>query len=311
MKWSEISISTTQDAIDTVANILYDAGAGGVIIEDSDILTNEFKNEFGELYELSSEDYPNEGVIIKAYYPYNRYLVETVKQIRLSINDLSNYDLDIGSGKISISEIEDEDWATSWKKYYKPIKVSNRFTISPTWEKFEIDGDGLLIELDPGMAFGTGTHPTTIMSIQALEKVITGNEQVIDVGCGTGILSIAAAKLGANSILALDLDEIAVKSAKLNAKINNVDEKIEVKQNNLINDIDINADVIVANILAEIIIQFTGDVYKLLNPNGFFIASGIINTKADLVKTSIEEAGLIIIDEIKDQDWVTYISKKP
>ncbi len=310
MKWSEISISTTQEAIDAVSNILYDAGAGGVIIEDSEILTSDFNSEFGEIYELSPEDYPNDGVIIKAYFPFNSYLIETVKQIKIAISGLFNYDLDIGSGEVSFAEIEDEDWATSWKKYYKPIKVSNRFTIAPTWEKVEIDGNGLLIELDPGMAFGTGTHPTTIMSIQALENVIIGNEKVIDVGCGTGVLSIAAAKLGASSVLALDLDEIAVKSAILNAKLNKADKKIVVKQNNLLNDIDISADVIVANILAEVIVKFTEDVYNLLKVNGFFIASGIINTKANLVKESIEKAGLIIIDKIQDQDWVTYVSKK-
>lgn len=310
MKWSEISIFTTQEAIEAISNILHDVGAGGVIIEDSDILKCDFDNKFGEIYKLSPEDYPNEGVILKAYFPFNSYLIETIEQIKSAIKNLSTYDINVGSGKVSISEVEEEDWATSWKKYYKPIKVSNRFIIAPTWEKTDIDTDRLLIELDPGMAFGTGSHPTTIMSIQALENAINGNEEVIDVGCGTGVLSIAAAKLGANKVLALDLDEIAVKSAKLNIELNQVDNKIDVKQNNLLSDIDVSADVIVANILAEVIVKFTGDVERLLKTNGIFIASGIIQSKADLVKESIEETGLIVLEKIQDQDWVTYVSKK-
>ncbi|OEF96942.1 ribosomal protein L11 methyltransferase [Vulcanibacillus modesticaldus] len=310
MKWSEISIHTTQEAIEAVANILHEAGAGGVIIEDPEILEREWETPYGEVYQLSPEDFPEEGVVIKAYFPLNSYLMETVEQIKLAINNLLTFDINIGDGKISISEVNEEDWASGWKKYYKPVKIADKILITPTWEEVEPKSDEIVIELDPGMAFGTGTHPTTVMCIQALEKVIKGDEEVIDVGCGTGVLSIAAAKLGAKHILALDLDEVAIKSAKLNAKINNVGSVIEVKQNNLLDNIDKRVDLVMANILAEVIIRFTSDVARVLKPNGIYITSGIIGTKAELVKDVLIRDGFIIEETLRKDDWVAFIAKR-
>lgn len=157
--------------------------------------------------------------------------------MKLAINNLTKFDLNIGDMKLNVSNVNEEDWASSWKKYYKPVRISERFWITPTWEKVAEKTD-LIIELDPGMAFGTGTHPTTVMSIRALETIINGNEEVIDVGCGSGVLSIAAAKLGAKNVLALDLDEIAVNSTKYNLEVNDVESTVEVRQNNLLNNID-------------------------------------------------------------------------
>lgn len=310
MKWSEITIHTTQEAIEAVANILHESGAGGVIIEDPEVLNREWETPYGEVYQLSPEDYPEEGVYVKAYLPLNSYLMETVEQIKQLINNLLTYNINIGTGKVSISEVNEEDWASGWKKYYKPVKVSNRILITPTWEEVEETNDQLIIELDPGMAFGTGTHPTTVMCIQALEKVIKGNEEMIDVGCGTGVLSIAAAKLGAKHILALDLDEVAVKSAKLNTKINHVDDRVEVKQNNLLDHIDQQVDIVVANILAEVILRFTGDVARILKPKGIYITSGIIQNKSDLVKEALKREGLVIEETLQQEDWVAFIAKK-
>lgn len=310
MKWSEITIHTTQEAIEAVANILHEAGAGGVIIEDAGLLERDFEAPYGEVYELSPDDFPEEGVNLKAYLPINSYLMETIEQIKLAINNLITFDINIGKGKITISEVNEEDWASGWKKYYKPVKVSNKILITPTWEEIKEEADELVIELDPGMAFGTGTHPTTVMCIKALEKIIEGNEEVVDVGCGTGVLSIAAAKLGAKHVLALNLDEVAVKSAKLNTKINKVNNVIDVEQNNLLDRVDVQADIIIANILAEVILRFTSDVARVLKPNGRFVASGIINTKAHLVKEAIEKAGLAIEDTLNMEDWIAIIAKK-
>lgn len=311
MKWSEITIHTTQEAIEAVANVLHDAGAGGVIIEDPEVLERDWESPFGEIYELSHSDFPEEGVYVKAYLPLNSYLMETVEQIKSSINNLLTYDINIGHGKVTISEVNEEDWASGWKKYYKPLQVSNKVWITPTWEEITENLDEkIVIELDPGMAFGTGTHPTTVMCIQSLEKVVKGNEEVIDVGCGTGVLSIAAAKLGANHVLALDLDEVAVKSAKLNTKINKVDTIVDVKQNNLLDYIENSADIIVANILADVIVRFTSDVARILKPNGKYITSGIIQAKADLVKDNLEEHGFVIEETLQIEDWIAYIAKK-
>jgi ribosomal protein L11 methyltransferase len=311
MKWTEISIHTTHEAVEAISNILHEAGAGGVVIEDPFELTKERDTSYGEIYQLNPDDYPEEGVIIKAYLPVNSFLGETIEEIKQAINNLMLYDIDLGKNSITISEVNEEEWATAWKKYYNPVKISEKFTIVPTWETYEpVSSDELIIELDPGMAFGTGTHPTTVMCIQALEKTVKKDDTVIDVGAGSGILSIAAAMLGAKEVRALDLDPIAVDSAKLNVKLNKVQHIVTVSQNNLLDRIEGPADVIVANILAEIILRFVDDAYRLLNHGGRFITSGIIQTKKQEVKEGLIRAGFTIEETLTMEDWVAFIARK-
>jgi ribosomal protein L11 methyltransferase len=312
MKWSEISIHTTNEAIEPISNILHEAGASGVVIEDPLELTKEREDQFGEIYQLNPDDYPEEGVIIKAYLPVNSFLGETVEAIKESINNLIIYNIDLGVNKVTISEVHEEEWATAWKKYYHPVKISERFTIVPTWEEYSpVNSDELIIELDPGMAFGTGTHPTTVMCIQALERTVKAGDHVIDVGTGSGVLSIAAAMLGAGQIRAFDLDDVAVRSARLNIKLNKVSEVVTVAQNNLLDGVpDLSADVVVANILAEVIIRFTEDVARVVKPDGYFIASGIIQPKKDQVKEALIQVGFDIVESILMEDWVALIAKK-
>lgn len=311
MKWSEISIHTTNEAVEPIANILYEAGASGIVIEDSFDLNKDHPDQYGELYELNPDDFPEEGVIVKAYLPVNSFLGETVEQIKSAINNLLLFNIDIGLNKVTISEVHEEEWSTAWKKYYHPVKISSKFTIVPTWEEYEpVSSDELMIELDPGMAFGTGTHPTTVMSIQALEQTVKKDDIVYDVGTGSGVLSIASAMLGAKHVLALDLDEIAVKSAELNIKINHIQDRITVKQNNLLDGITEPADVIVANLLAEIIVRFIDDAFRLVKDGGYFITSGIINQKRQEVEEHIKKAGFEIVETIMMEDWVTIVAKK-
>ncbi|MGM7702057.1 50S ribosomal protein L11 methyltransferase [Pseudalkalibacillus sp. Hm43] len=312
MKWSEISILTTQEAIEPISNILHESGASGVVIEDPQDLVKVWDTSMGEIYQLNPDDYPDEGVVVKAYLPVNSFLGETVEEIKEAINGLLLYDIDLGHNRITISEIHEEEWATAWKKYYKPVKISERITIIPTWEEYEkVSTDELIIELDPGMAFGTGTHPTTVMCIQALEKSLTPGDEVIDVGTGSGVLSIAAAKLGASTVTAMDLDEIAVKSARLNIKLNKCQEQVNVKQNNLLDNIEGQYDLIVANILAEIIMRFDDQAFEHLKPGGKFIVSGIIKGKKDEVKQSLMNHGFEIQETLLMEDWVAFIAKKP
>ncbi|MBM7691817.1 ribosomal protein L11 methyltransferase [Peribacillus deserti] len=311
MKWSEIAIHTTNEAVEPVSNILHEAGASGVVIEDPAELYKEREDRFGEIYQLNKDDYPEEGVIVKAYLPVNSFLGETVDEIKEAINSLMLYDIDLGRNHISISEVNEEEWATAWKKYYNPVKISERFTIVPTWEDYTpVHTDELIIELDPGMAFGTGTHPTTVMCIQALERTVKSGDLVVDVGTGSGVLSIAAAMLGAKSVQALDLDEVAVQSAKLNVKLNKVQEVVSVSQNNLLDGVLEQADVVVANILAEVIIRFAKDVSKVVKPDGYFIASGIIKQKKEEVKEELISCGFEIKETILMEDWVAIIAKK-
>ena len=186
MKWTELSILTTHEAVDAVSNILHEAGASGVVIEDSKELTKERIDQFGEIYALNPEDFPKNGVVVKAYLSATSFLAETVEEIKLAIANLVNFDINIGENILTICEVDEEDWATAWKQYYHPVKISERFTIVPTWEDYTpVSSDELIIELDPGMAFGTGTHPTTVMCLQALEKVVKQGVTVVDVGTGS------------------------------------------------------------------------------------------------------------------------------
>ncbi|UJL44884.1 50S ribosomal protein L11 methyltransferase [Virgibacillus sp. NKC19-16] len=311
MKWSEICIHTTNEAIEPISNILDEIGASGLVIEDPLDLVKERDTFFGEVYELNPNEYPQEGVYIKAYLPAGDRLDEVVERIKQDVTNLKNYAIDIGKNHVTSREINEEDWANAWKKYYKPIHISDKVTIIPTWEEYTpISSDEIIIELDPGMAFGTGTHPTTILSIRALEKYIKKADVVIDVGSGSGVLSIASSLLGAGNVYAYDLDDVAVKSTKVNAELNKLDKQIEAKQNNLLNQVNMKADVIVSNILAEIIIQFVDDAWQTLEFGGLFIMSGIIQTKEQIVKDKLEQQGFEILEVNMLEDWISITARK-
>lgn len=312
LKWSEIKIHTTQEAIEPVSNILHEAGASGVVIEDpDDLFIKEGVTLYGSIYELDPNDYPEEGVYIKAYLPMNSFLGETVEGIKQAINNLIKYDIDIGKNAVTITEVNEEEWSTAWKKYYKPVKITDKITIIPTWEEYEkTSDDEMIIELDPGMAFGTGTHPTTVLSIRALEQYVKQGDVVIDVGSGSGVLSITAAILGAKKVYAYDLDEIAVKSTRINVKLNHVQDRVDVKQNDLLKGVEHQADIIVSNILAEIILQFVEDAYKRLHSGGYFITSGIIKGKKDEVKDELTRVGFKIVDTKEMEDWYLFVAQK-
>jgi len=312
MKWSEISVHTTSEAMEAVSNLFYEMGANGVVIEDPEVLFREWDTPFGEIYQLSPDDFPTEGVFVKAYLPIDSAnlgdLLETLKQ---QLNNLSEYGLDVGKGTIAVNDVHEDEWAHAWKKYYKPVHVSDRITIKPVWEEYQPGKpDEIIIEMDPGMAFGTGTHPTTILCLRALEKYLQPGDRVYDVGTGTAILSIAAVKLGASHVLAMDLDEVAVRSAQSNTELNQVNEQITVRQNNLLDGVEEQVEVVVANILAEVIVRFTDDVHRVLKPGGVFIASGIISAREADVKHALLKSNLDVIETVTIDDWVAIVAKK-
>ncbi|WP_449445284.1 50S ribosomal protein L11 methyltransferase [Ureibacillus acetophenoni] len=312
MKWTEISFLTTNEAVEAVTNVFHEAGASGVVIEDSTEIVKERKDQFGEIYALNPNDYPTNGVVVKAYLPAFSFLAETVEEIKLALANLKNFDINIGDQVLQTNLVDEEDWATAWKQYYHPVKISERFTIVPTWESYQpVSTDELIIELDPGMAFGTGTHPTTVMCLQALEKVVKKGDTVVDVGTGSGVLAIGAALLGARKVHALDLDEVAVKSALENVELNKVDHIIDVFHGNLLDSIHEPSDIVVGNLLAEIIMSFTDNAYSIVKPGGKYITSGIIGFKKDEVKQALEKSGFVIEEVLMMEDWVAIIASRP
>ncbi|PIC87888.1 50S ribosomal protein L11 methyltransferase [Sporosarcina sp. P20a] len=311
MKWSEVSVHTTHEATEAVANILHEAGASGVVIEDSEEPGKERVDQYGEIYALDKDDFPSEGVIIKAYLPVNSFINETVENLELEIEGLRQFSLNPGRFTIGITEVDEEDWANSWKQYFHPVKISKRFTIVPTWEEYTpVESDELIIELDPGMAFGTGTHPTTVLCLQALEKYLEPGQTIVDVGTGSGVLAIGAALLGAKHITALDLDEVAVRAAQENVTYNHADDRITVLKGNLLESIEEPPDMIIANILAEVIMSFSKDAYQLVKPGGLFITSGIIGAKRDEVRNDLTAQGFEIVETVLMEDWVAIIARK-
>lgn len=310
MKWVEVQIKTTTEAEEIVCGIMYDLGVTGLAIEDpKDILAFQQSEEYWDYIdpELVNQDY--EGVIIKAYLPESEDVTDKIELIRESIEKNPYNETGKSLGQVTISEVYEKDWAENWKKYYKPIRIGKSIVIKPTWEEYEKKEGDIIIELDPGMAFGTGTHETTILCIEALEKYVKDNNLVYDIGCGSGILSIVSAKLGAKKVVGIDLDDLCVKVSKENVMINNVEEIVEIKKGNLLDNVSDKADIIVSNIIAETIIHMIPDLKDYLTNDGIFIASGIIVEKMNSVKDALIDNGFNIIEEKTINDWAVLVAK--
>lgn len=311
MNWTEVTIKTTTEAVEAISNILMEERCGGVMIEDPKDFLFQKKNELDwdyveeEVFNKSGQD----GVLIKTYIPEERNVLELIETVKARIALLPSFGLDIGEGSVSLSNVNESDWANEWKKYYKPTKVGKKIVVKPSWEEYEKQEGDLIIELDPGMAFGTGTHETTSMCIRELENYVDETKTVFDIGCGSGILAIAAAQLGAKEVVAGDLDEVAVKVSKENCEINNVSDKVVVKHGSLFEVVDSKADVIVANIIADIIKILAKDVSKFLKDDGIFISSGIILAKIDEVCQALEENGFEIVKVERLGEWSAIVSK--
>ncbi|WIF94806.1 50S ribosomal protein L11 methyltransferase [Caminicella sporogenes] len=310
MKWHEIKIKTVSEHVEIVANILYDAGVGGVVIEDpNDINLFDRDESSWDYFDEEILNFEYEGVIVKGYLPDSEDLHDKIKFIKESVHkladDLQNKEDEI----VTVADVYEEDWANAWKQYYKPKKIGEKIVVKPTWEEYEAKEGEKVIELDPGMAFGTGTHETTMMCIKALEKYVKNDSTVYDIGCGSGILSIAAAKLGAKKVIGVDLDEVAVKVSKENVYVNSVENVVDIRHGNLMEVVEERADIIVANIIAEVIKILVKDIKKFMKEDSVFIASGIILDKIDEVKRELEANGLEIISIERQGEWAAILSK--
>lgn len=303
-----------------ISNFLHEAGAGGVSIEESGSLNKPRDTSYGQWYDRPLNDIPEGQAIIKGYFAEEIDMDSVRAQIEPRVEQLRTFDIDPGEVRYELKTVNEDDWANAWKQYFKPLRVSDHLTIKPTWEEYEpASEDEKIIELDPGMAFGTGTHPTTSLCLRTLESVIQGGEEVIDVGTGSGILAIGAIKLGAKHVLALDLDPVAVSSARENTRLNGLEERITIKESDLLSvlnasdptlGIQLPVKLVVANILAEIILLFIDDVYNALQPGGIYIASGIWKNKEEAVETALKAAGFEIAEINRDEDWLAFVARK-
>lgn len=305
-KWQELTVEILREAEEAASNILIELGSQGVAIDDS----ADYLGRVGKYGEVFPEVKQMDTVKITAYYPEHVDIDAVEKEVAQRLSALSDFGVNAGDIHYDTQELAEQDWAENWKKYYEPTRISHDLTIVPSWTDYEAKTGEKIIRLDPGMAFGTGTHPTTKMSLFALEQVLRGGETVLDVGTGSGVLSIASSLLGAKSIYAYDLDEVAVRVAQENIDLNAGIENIHVATGNLLQGVDIQADVIVANILADILINMTEDAYRLVKDEGYLIMSGIISEKWEMVRESAEKAGFFLETHMIQGEWNACVFKK-
>ena len=308
--WIEITIHTTNEASEIVESILLDYGSTGVAIEDPTTLEENLHDDFGTIVELSPTDYPEVGVIVKGYINELNFDDETFNRFNDELEQLGK-NINIGEFfKIETTTIQDSDWENSWKDYFDILNIGEKFVIVPTWREYENEEDKYVINIDPGMAFGTGGHETTSLCIKNLEKYVKPHDNIIDVGCGSGILSIAASYLTDGSLKAVDLDKLAVDVSRENFALNNLENHIEVEEASLLTKETKKYDVIVANILAHIIELMLEDAYKLLEDGGYFITSGIIKDKKDELLEKMLKQGFKLVEETSDNEWYSFVVTK-
>ena len=308
--WIEITIHTTNEASEIVESILLDYGSTGVAIEDPTTLEENLHDDFGTIVELSPTDFPDVGVIVKGYINELDFDDGTFTRFKGELEQLGQ-NINIGEFfKIETTTIKDSDWENSWKDYFDILNIGEKFVIVPTWREYENEENKYVINIDPGMAFGTGGHETTSLCIKNLEKYVKPHDDIIDVGCGSGILSIAASYLTDGEIKAVDLDKLAVDVSRENFALNNLENRIAVEEASLLTKETKKYNIIVANILAHIIELMLDDAYKLLEDGGYYITSGIIKDKKDELLEKMLERGFKLVEETSDNEWYSFVVTK-
>ena len=314
MNWTEVKIYTTTAGIDPLTGSMLDLGLQGFMIEDA--------QDFDEfLHDTTPHwDYVDQAVMEKMkdcetcvtiYVADNPQGMEELMQVRQILARLKAQDPDGKYGRLELEmkDVDEEDWSNAWKKYYHPVQVGEHLVVCPSWEAYDRKPDEVVLTLNPGMAFGTGTHDTTRLCMELLEKYITPQETVLDVGCGSGILAITAALLGANKIIGCDIDEVAVKVAGENAALNGVQDRIAFHQGDLTSQVEGSFQIICANIVADVIIRLSEDAGRYLAKDGIFITSGIIDTREQDVLNALEQNGFQVIERRTSGGWVALACK--
>ncbi len=305
MKYLQVEIQLDHEDIEPVTGLLLAAGITETAVEDPADLEDIMDKKTG--YEW---DYIDETLIdSKKKRPHLMFYLdedeeERAELLRKQINDL------FPGAAVNITFQDDSCWKDKWKEYFKPAKVTDKLVVKPTWEDYISKRDEIVIDIDPGMAFGTGTHETTSMCLKLMEKYMKKGNTVLDVGCGSGILSIGAAKLGASETLAVDIDPEAVKVTYENVMLNRCDDRVYVREANLVEGVDFTADMVVANLMADLVMMLSHHVAGHMNDGGIYISSGILTEKEKEVSEVIRKEGFQIIEIMEDDMWCAIAARK-
>lgn len=298
MKYIEMTINTSKDKKDIIEGILFDYGIYTTEEISSDIVEELDQDE----KDWDFIDYPlinsSEDIFAIRVYPEN---MEDANNLKAELNEKN-------LGQCLVEKKDDEDWANNWKRYYKPLEIGERLAIVPEWEDYNEKGR-VIIKINPGMAFGTGTHESTYMCLELLERYVNKDDDIFDIGCGSGILAIAGLKLGAKKALLVDIDEKCIDASHENAGLNDLENKMEIKKGNLLDVVKGRADLIVSNIIAEIIVDEIKNLKNHMDKGGIFITSGIIKERRQMVIDALEENGFEIIDELEKNNWVAIVGR--
>ena len=311
MDYIELTVSTTTFGAETVSEILMENGAAGTqIIDRNDLPDPDHPGKNWELMDRTLIEQAPEDVQVKAWLEASA-AVAVVEAVRARLEGLKAADQAgaLGALTLSTGSIREEDWAENWKQYFKPFRVSEHLVVKPTWETWDKQPGDLIIEIDPGMAFGTGTHETTALCIELIERYYRGGK-LLDVGTGSGILAIAAALLGATDVVAVDIDPDAVRVAKENVEKNGLSDRIAVREGDLLQGLSERFDFAAANILAPVIQMLAAPLTRHLNPGGLFVCSGITEEAAPDVEKALLDAGYEILESKTRGDWHAFAAKK-
>lgn len=306
MDWLEVTVRTNTAGADLVSELLIHAGAKGTSIEDrNDAFAEPVDATQWDLIDPSVIEKMDEDVLVHAYFPAEHTGHETIDALRARLAEWTPAFLGFDAGKRTLETVgvKEEDWAENWKKYYKPFRVGRHLVVRPVWEPYEpLEGDRV-ISIDPGMAFGNGTHETTSMCLSLVEDLIRPGDEVLDVGCGSGILAIASVLMGAQSALGIDLDPVAVRVANENIARNGLSDRVRAQVGDMLKGVDAKADVVLANIIADVVILLCGAVRAHMKPGAAFVCSGVILDREQDVLDALAKAGFTVEKIERRGEW--------
>ncbi len=309
MEWTEVSFRTSHEAVDAVSSLFEEAGASGTVIEDP-ALINEYIHSGLWDYTDIPEQKETSVVTVKAYLAADDALDDKLASLRAGLDAIAARGVDTKPAEFFTARVQDEDWANSWKAYFHTDKVGERVVIQPSWEEYEPQPDEVVLRLDPGAAFGTGTHPTTSMCLRAMEKLVKPGMTVFDVGTGSGVLAIAAAKLGAGTVRAVDYDATAVRVARENIEANGAQDVVSTAESDLFSALSGKAALVTANLIADLVIRLLPELDAHLETGGALLASGIIESRAQEVREAAETAGFFVAEDHEEKEWHAMVIRR-